>query len=175
VAGAGKRILLGRIAGAHGIRGEVLIKAFTERPENIGAYGSLDDGAGRTLVVEVVRASARGVVVRIAGVGDRNAAEALKGAPLYVDRERLPVPAEGEFYHADLIGMTAVDAGGLTVGEVVGVYNHGAGDILELRLAESGKTELVAFNDAFVPEVDLAKRRVVVRLEATGSDPSRQD
>jgi 16S rRNA processing protein RimM len=164
VAGAGKRILLGRIADAHGIRGEVLIKTFTERPEDIGAYGPLDDGAGRTFQIEAVRATARGVVARVAGIGDRNAAEALKGVPLHVDRERLPAPAEGEFYHADLIGMTAVDAEGRPVGEVVGVYNHGAGDILELRLAESGKTELVAFTDTFVPEVDLAARRVVVRL-----------
>jgi 16S rRNA processing protein RimM len=165
VAGAGKRILLGRIADAHGIRGEVLIKTFTERPEDIGAYGPLDDGAGRTLAIEATRVTQKGVVARIAGVGDRNGAEALKGAPLYVDRERLPAPAKGEFYHADLIGLAAVDPDGCTVGEVVAVYNHGAGDILEVRLAESGKTELVAFTDAFVPEVDLAGRRVVVRLD----------
>jgi 16S rRNA processing protein RimM len=171
VAGAGKRILLGRIAGAHGIRGEVLIKTFTGRPEDIGAYGPLDDGAGRTFRIEVVRVTARGVVARIAGVGDRNAAEALKGAALHVDRERLPMPAEGEFYHADLIGLAAVDPEGRPLGEVIAVYNHGAGDLLEVRLAESGKTELVAFTDAFVPEVDLAGRRVVVRLD-TESDAS---
>jgi 16S rRNA processing protein RimM len=169
VAGAGKRILLGRIAAAHGIRGEVLIKTFTERPEDIAAYGPLDDGAGRTLVIETTRVTQKGVVARIAGVGDRNAAEALKGAALYVNRERLPAPAEGEFYHADLIGLAAVDPEGRPVGEVVAVYNHGAGDLLEVRLAESGRTELVAFTDTFVPEVDVAGRRVVVRL-AAGSD-----
>jgi 16S rRNA processing protein RimM len=173
VAGAGKRILLGRIAGAHGIRGEVLIKTFTERPEDIGAYGPLDDGSGRTLAIEAVRVTARGVVARIAGVGDRNGAEALKGAALHVDRDRLPAPEEGEFYHADLIGLAAVDPEGRPVGEVVAVCNHGAGDLLEVRLAESGRTELVAFTDAFVPEVDLAAHRVVVRLEA-GADPSPQ-
>ena len=115
----------------------------------------------------------KGVVVRIAGIAGRNAAEALKGVSLYVDRERLPTPEEGEFYHADLIGLAAVDPDGRPVGEVVAVYNHGAGDLLEVRLAESGKTELVAFTDVFVPEVDLAARRVVVRLE-TGSDHSPQ-
>jgi 16S rRNA processing protein RimM len=167
-AGTEKRILLGRIAGAHGIRGEVLIKTFTQRPEDIGAYGPLDDGGGRTFTVEAVRATGKGVVARLAGVRDRTAAEALKGASLYVGRERLPAPAEGEFYHADLIGMAAVDAEGRPVGEVVGVHNHGAGDILEVRLAGSGKTELVAFTDAFVPEVDLAARRVVVRLDQGG-------
>jgi 16S rRNA processing protein RimM len=164
-AGTGKRILLGRIAGGHGIRGEVRITAFTERPEDIAAYGPLDDGAGRMFKIEAVRATGKGVVARLAGIRDRTAAEALKGVPLYVDRERLPPPNEGEFYHADLIGMAAVDIQGRPVGEVVGVFNHGAGDILELRLEESGKTELIAFTDAFVPEVDLAARRLVVRLD----------
>jgi 16S rRNA processing protein RimM len=169
-AGVEKRILLGRIAGAHGIRGEVLIKAFTARPEDIAAYGPLDDGAGRTFKIETVRATGKGVVGRLTGIRDRTAAEALKGTPLYVDRARLPALNESEFYHADLIGMTAVDTGGRLVGEVVGVYNHGAGDILELRLTEPGKTELIAFTDAFVPEVDLAGRRLVVRLELVWRD-----
>lgn len=164
MAGAGKRILLGRIAAAHGIRGEVLIKTFTERPEDIAAYGPLDDGGGRTLKIEALRVTPKGVVARIAGIGDRNAAEALKGAALYVDRARLPAPDEGEFYHADLIGLAAVDPEGRPVGEIVGVHNHGAGDLLELRLAQSGETQLVAFTDALVPEVDLAGGRVVVRL-----------
>jgi 16S rRNA processing protein RimM len=110
--------------------------------------------------------TAKGVVARIEGVSDRNGAEALKGAPLYIERERLPATEEGEFYHADLIGLAAVDDEGRPVGEVVGVYNHGAGDLIEVRLAESGKTELVAFTDAFVPAVDLAARRLVVRLVA---------
>jgi 16S rRNA processing protein RimM len=161
------RILLGRIVGAHGIRGEVRITTFAARPEDVAAYGPLDDGAGRTFKIEAVRATAKGVVARLAGIRDRTAAEALKGASLYVDRERLPAPNEGEFYHADLIGMAAINAEGGAVGEVVGVHNHGAGDILEIRLVGSGKTELVAFTDAFVPEVDLAGRRVVVRLDRT--------
>jgi 16S rRNA processing protein RimM len=166
--GAGGRILLGHIASAHGVRGEVLIKTFTERPEDIAAYGPLDDGRGRSFTVQVVRVTPKGVVARIAGIADRTAAEALKGAALHVDRDRLPAPADGEFYHADLIGLAAVDPGGRPLGEVIGVYNHGAGDLLELRLADSGKTELVAFTDAFVPEVDLAARRVVVRLPEEG-------
>jgi 16S rRNA processing protein RimM len=166
VAGAGKRerILLGRVAGAHGIRGEVLIRSFTKRPEDIAAYGPLDDGGGRTFRIERVRSTPKGAVARIAGIGDRNAAETLKGAQLYVDRDRLPAPDEGEFYHADLIGLAAVDAEGRPLGEIVGVHNYGAGDLLELRLAGSGKTELVAFTEAVVPEVDLAARRVVVLL-----------
>ncbi|MBO0764164.1 MAG: ribosome maturation factor RimM [Hyphomicrobiaceae bacterium] len=176
-AGAGRRILLGRIAGAHGIRGEVLIKTFTGRPEDIAAYGPLEDGCGRRLLIEALRATPRGVVARLAGIADRTAAEALKGRSLYVARASLPVAAEGEFYYADLIGLAAVDPDGRALGEVVDVHNHGAGDLLELRLADDGKTELVPFTDAFVPEVDLAASRVVVRLPETdetdeGSSPS---
>ncbi len=73
----------------------MLIKTFTERPEDIAAYGPLDDGAGRTFKIEVLRVTPKGVVARIAGIGDRNAAEALKGAELYVDRDRLPAPGRG--------------------------------------------------------------------------------
>jgi 16S rRNA processing protein RimM len=168
LAAEGKRILLGRIAAAHGIRGEVLIRTFTVRPEDIAAYGPLDDGLSRSFKLKVGRVTPRGVVARIEGVSDRTAAEALKGTSLYVARDRLPPPDEGQFYHADLIGLAAVDPEGRVLGEVVAVHNHGAGDILEVRLAESGRTELVAFTDAFVPEVDLAGRQVVVRLDQSG-------
>jgi 16S rRNA processing protein RimM len=167
-AGPERRILLGRIAAAHGICGEVLVKTFTERAQDIAAYGPLEDGTGRTFKLKVVRVTPKGVVARIAGIADRNGAEALKGACLYVDRDRLPPPDDGQYYHADLIGLAAVDPDGRPAGEVVAVLNHGAGDILEIRLAGSGKTELVAFTDAFVPEVDLARRRAVVRLGAEG-------
>jgi 16S rRNA processing protein RimM len=160
-----RRLLLGRIAGAHGIRGEVVIHAYTAAPEAIAAYGPLwDEGGRRTFTIERLRVTAKGVVARLSGIGDRDAAEALKGTQLYVDRCRLPPAAEGEFYHADLVGLAAVDAAGTGIGEVVAVQNYGAGDLLELRLAGSATTELVPFTDAFVPEVDLAAGRVVVVL-----------
>jgi 16S rRNA processing protein RimM len=164
VAGAHKRVLLGRIAGAHGIRGEVLIRSFTERPEDIAAYGPLGDGGSRTFQIESARATAKGVVARLSGIADRNAAEALKGTELYVERDRLPAAEEGAFYHADLIGLAAVDPEGRPLGEIVAVHNYGAGDLLEVRLAESGRTEFVAFTQAFVPEIDLAGGRAVVVL-----------
>ncbi len=161
------RILLGRIAGAHGIRGEVLIKAFTAAPENVGAYGPLSDESGtRTFKLKSARATPKGVVARLQGVDDRNGAEALKGIALYIERDRLPAAAEGEFYHADLIGLAAVNGDGKPIGEIVAVQNYGAGDLLEIRLAGSSKTELVPFTDAAVPEVDIAARRVVVVLPA---------
>jgi 16S rRNA processing protein RimM len=94
----------------------------------------------------------------------RDAAEALRGIDLYVERDRLPAAAEGEFYYADLIGLAAVDPQGNRVGEIVAVQNYGAGDLLELRLAGQGQTELIPFTDAYVPEVDIAAKRVVVAL-----------
>jgi 16S rRNA processing protein RimM len=165
------RILLCRIAGAHGIRGEVLIHTYTEAPENIGAYDALSDASGeRQFKIRIVRVTPKGVIARLAGIADRNAAEALKGVELYIERARLPAIADGEFYYADLVGLAAVDVDGQTIGSVVSVQNFGAGDLLEIRLSGSSKTELVPFRDAFVPEVDLAARRVVVALPSAVTD-----
>ena len=158
-----RRILLGRIAGAHGIRGEVVIHAHTQAPENIGAYGPLSDADGRRMFTVVsARVTQKGVVARREGVIDRNAAEALKGVELYIDRERLPVTDADEFYHADLIGLAAVDPSGEALGTIVAVHNFGAGDLLEIRLAATGKTEFIPFTDQVVPEVDIAAGRAVV-------------
>lgn len=167
-----RRVLLGRIAGAHGIRGEVLIKTFTEAPENIGAYGALSDESGaRTFKVESARATPKGVVARLQGVADRNDAEALKGVALYIDRERLPAAAADEFYHADLVGLEAVDGDGKVIGKVVAVRNFGAGDLLELRLAGSSRTELLPFTDATVPEIDVTAGRLILVQPVSEDDP----
>lgn len=158
-----RRIVLGRIVGPHGVRGEVLIRSYAAPPEGIGAYGPLQDAAGaRRFEIKGARATQKGLVARIAGVEDRTQAEALRGVDLYIDRSRLPAPAEGEYYHADLAGLAAVDAAGAPVGEVVGVLDFGAGPILEIRLADRATTELVPFTEASVPQVDLAGGRVVV-------------
>mgnify|MGYP000184974677 CR=1 FL=1 len=159
-------MLLGRIAGAHGIRGEVLIKSFTAAPEDIGAYGALSTADGsRAFEIASARSTPKGgVVARLKGISDRNAAEALKGTDLYVARDRMPPPSDDEFYYADLVGMTAVTPDGATLGEIVAVQNFGAGDLLEVRLAGKAKTELIPFTDAVVPDVDAAARRVTVVL-----------
>jgi 16S rRNA processing protein RimM len=156
-------VLLGRIAGAHGIRGEVLIKSFTAAPEDIGAYGALGTKDGsRAFEITGARATPKGVVARLQGIVDRNAAEALKGIDLYIARDRLPPTSDDEFYYADLVGMTAVGSDGATLGEIVAVQNFGAGDLLEVRLTAGGRTELFPFTDDVVPEVDIAARRVTV-------------
>lgn len=168
---AKRQVLLGHIAGAHGIRGEVLIKSHTAEPEGIGAYGPLTDETGtRTFTLRVVRVTAKGVIARIAGVCDRTAAETLSGLRLYVDRDRLPAAADGEFYHEDLIGLEARDANGDGIGEVVGVHCYGAGDLLEIRMPGRRQTELIPFTSAFVPTVDVAGRQVTVIVPSAAPD-----
>lgn len=167
-----RRVLLGRIASAHGLKGEVLVHTFTAAPADIAAYGPLlAGGREQRLALSIVRVTEKGVVARIAGVGDRTAAEALKGTELWIERERLPPAEEGEFYHADLIGLAAVSPEGVAIGTIVAVQNYGAGDLLEIRLEGSRRTELVPFADAYVPEVDIAGGRAVVQIpEAAGDD-----
>jgi 16S rRNA processing protein RimM len=168
-----EHILLGHIAGAHGIRGEVLITSYAEVPENIAAYGPLSDESGRRrFEVSVVRVTPKGVVARIAGIEDRTAAEQLKGTRLYLERRRLPAIGEEEFYHVDLIGLRAVAPDGAPIGEVVAVHNFGAGDILEIKLVGKGGTEMVLFSAAFVPEVDVAGGQITVSLPIASAEDS---
>jgi 16S rRNA processing protein RimM len=103
-------------------------------------------------------------------VSDRTAAEKLKGRKLYVRRAQLPEAAEGEFYHADLVGLAVFDESGAAIGEVAAVVNYGASDILEIRRAGARTTELVAFIEAFIREVDLAGRRIVIAMPAESAD-----
>jgi 16S rRNA processing protein RimM len=166
-----KKVLLGHIAGAHGIRGEVLIKSYTEAAEDIAAYGPLmDEKSGRTFRLKVMRVTPKGVIARIDGVSDRNGAEALKGVRLVVDRGQLPEADVEEFYHADLIGLRAVDGEGRTIGRVVAVANYGAGDLIEIELAATRKTELVPFKTAFVPSVDIGGGTITIVLPVASED-----
>lgn len=158
------RILLAHIAGAHGIKGEVSLKTYTEDPLGIADYGALTDERGRVFEIASVRPSNKGTIARIKGVVDRNAAEALKGVALYVERAAMPEPDEGDYYHADLVGLKAVRPDGVEIGAVVAVQNFGAGDLLELRLEGSKLTELIPFTDACVPVVDVKGGTVTVVL-----------
>lgn len=161
------RVCLAAVAGAHGVRGLVKLKSFTETPEDALAYGPLEDEAGARRFEVSLKGSAGGkagdlLLVKIEGVADREAAEALRGTRLYVARAALPEIAEEEtFYHADLVGMAAVDGEGRDCGRVLAVQNYGAGDLLEIQPAR-GASYLLPFTKAVVPEVDLAARRVVI-------------
>jgi 16S rRNA processing protein RimM len=177
-AASDKLLLMGAILGAHGIKGEVKVKSFAARPSDIAAYGALSDANEKRrfeLVITGTSDATRGILIaRLAGVADRNAAEALKGTELYVARDRLPKLADAEeFYFADLIGLAAVDAAGREFGRIVSVDNYGAGDLLlvaaESRDAESAEDResfVVPFTKAFVPVVDVTAGRLVINLPA---------
>jgi 16S rRNA processing protein RimM len=161
----GARICLGQIGAAHGLRGEVRLHSFTADPSAIARYGPLETDDGRTFEIESLRPAKDHFVARLVGIHGRNAAELLTNVKLYVPRERLPEPEAGdEFYHADLVGLAVVDRTGRQLGAVVAVHNFGAGDLIELRLNTSDKTELVPLDEATGPEIDLATGRLIVEL-----------
>lgn len=158
-------ICVGAIAGAFGIGGEVRLKSFCSEPSDIAAYGNLftEDGS-RAFQVTLTRPVAGGLGARIAGVTSKEAADALRGTSLYVPRDRLPKLPDDEFYHADLIGLSAYDTGGELLGKVTAIYNHGAGDIVEISPMRHKSALLLPFTMAIVPNVDLASGRIVVNL-----------
>jgi 16S rRNA processing protein RimM len=164
---AGGRICLGQIGAAHGVRGEVRLRSFTAEPSAIASYGPLETEDGRLFEIKSLRPAKDHFVATLSGVADRNAAERLANTKLYVPRERLPEPEEAdEFYHADLVGLAVVDRQGQQLGTVIAVHNFGAGDLIEVRRAEGEPTQLLPFDAATVPEVDLAAGRMVVEPPA---------
>ena len=157
------RVCVGAIAGSYGVRGEVRLKSFTAEPEAVGDYGPVtsEDGA-REFTVTITRPIKNGFAAKLSGVRSKEAADALKGTRLYVDRDALPGLPDDEFYHSDLIGLTALDTGGAPLGQVHAVHNHGASDLLELRAPGASSSTLVPFTREVVPTVDLAAGRVII-------------
>ncbi|WP_176224496.1 MULTISPECIES: ribosome maturation factor RimM [unclassified Paracoccus (in: a-proteobacteria)] len=157
-----ERVCVGAIAGAFGVRGEVRLKSFTSQPNDIAAYSPLytEDGS-RSFTVRLTRPVTGGLGARLSGVETREEAEALKGVTLWADRDKLPVLPDDEFYHADLIGLPVYDTGGQLLGKVRAIYDHGAGDILEVFGPGRRQTLLLPFTRAFVPTVDLTAGRII--------------
>ncbi len=154
---AEKRIALAAVAGAHGIKGEVRLKLFGDGIGSLSALKTVEV-AGNRLRLLSVRAAGKGAVARLEGVCDRGAAEALRGSLVEVERDSLPPLGEGEYYHADLIGLPCVDGEGAPVGTVVAVENFGAGDLLEIERFE-GKKSLIPFMPGIA---DLADGRITL-------------
>jgi len=155
---------MGTIGAAHGIKGEVRINSHTQNPEAIADYGPLDtDRPGLTITIESARLNKTVLVARLRGVNDRTAAERLNGVSLYVERSQLPeVEDEDDFYHADLLGLDARLESGTSIGTVSAIYDHGAGDILEVRDSRSGDTFLYPFTRAVVPTIRIADGYLVI-------------
>jgi 16S rRNA processing protein RimM len=159
-----KMVVLGVIGAPHGVKGEVRVKSSTADPLAIGDYGPVTLADGRRLKIKSVRPGTEVVIVKLEGVNDRNAAEALKFQTLAVSREKLPLPDdEDDFYHADLIGLRCETADGTFVGHVTAVHDFGAGDILDIKV-EKGPPMTLGFTKANVPVVDLIAGRLVIVL-----------
>lgn len=162
-------ILMATIGAAQGLRGEVRVRPFTADPLALGDYGNLHSEDGRTFEILELREAKNVVIVRFRGINDRNAAEALNGLELFIERDNLPDEEldDDEFYYADLEGLEAVDADGNSYGQVSGVFDFGAGDLLELKGAGRRPT-LIPFSEAAVLEIDLEAGRIVVDPLAAG-------
>lgn len=158
------RICVAQIGAPHGVRGEVRLRSFTEDPLAFTEYGPLESEDGRQrFEIEALRPAKDHFVARLSGVPDRNAAEKLTNVKLYVARDVLPDIDEDEtFYHADLIGLEAFTQDGAKFGTITTVQNFGAGDIIEIRPEGGGDLVMLPFTETVVPEVDIAKRRIVV-------------
>jgi 16S rRNA processing protein RimM len=171
---AEKRVCVGVITGAHGVRGAIRIKSFTADPADVAHYGPLEDEAGERQFRLRLVGSATGVVIaKIPGVADRDHAEQLRGLRLYLPRATLPPPGEDEYYHADLIGLEAMLADGTSVGRVRAVYDFGAGDTLDIERAE-GPPIMVPFTRAIVPVIDVAAGRLVIDPPAGLLEPVKE-
>ena len=160
--GSDRHVVLGIITSAHGIRGEVKLKSFTEDPEAIAGYGPLATKAGGILEIQSLKPSKNGFIARIKGVNDRNQAEALRGTELLVERDKLPEPDNEEFYYADLIGLNAETPDGESYGKVTAVHDFGAGDLLEIQLTGASRTEVIAFTTKTVPAIEIENGRIII-------------
>jgi len=156
------RVIVGAIAGAFGVKGEVRLKSFCADPAAIANYTPLYSKDGRRFATVVLTgAASNALTARIDGVTTKEEADALKGTELYAERDQLPSLPDDEFYHADLIGLPVYDAGGQLLGKVKAVLNHGASDLLEIHIPGAKSTVLLPFTNAAVPTVNLAAGRIV--------------
>lgn len=158
--GGSRRIALAAVAGAHGVKGEIRLKLFSDSVESLSQHQKLYVGGAERRLLSV-RGSGKTAVARFDGVSDRSAAEALRGSLVEIDRSQLPPLEEGEYYHADLIGLLAVDGEGNEIGTVIAVEDYGAGDLLEIE-QKDGKRSLIPFRPGIA---DLKDGRIVLDPE----------
>ncbi|RTL54070.1 MAG: ribosome maturation factor RimM [Bradyrhizobiaceae bacterium] len=171
------RICVAKIGAAHGVRGEVKLWPFTEDPLAVLHYGPLSTKDGkRHFEVLHARIAKDHLVATLKGVANRDEAARVNGIELYISRDALPDTGDGEYYHADLIGLRAIDPQGVEIGSVIAIHNFGAGDIIEIA-PPRGLTLLLPFTNAVVPAVDVAAGHVVIELpnEIEGGSPKDAD
>ena len=159
-----EELCLGVIIGPHGIKGAVRVKSFTEKPKSIAEYGTLHDKYGKSFDLQLEGQSKGTLIVSIKGMTTRTQAEVLKGTELFIKRKVLPHTVDGEYYHADLVGLNVYNRDGKKMGVVKAIHNFGAGDIVEVVIAETENTVLIPFNNNTVPEIDFVKQEMIVEI-----------
>ncbi|QQG37442.1 MAG: 16S rRNA processing protein RimM [Micavibrio aeruginosavorus] len=160
--GIKKRICLGEISTAHGVRGLVRIRIYGDDPQALSAHGPLftSETGETSLIVRMKNSANKFWIAEIEGVTDRSAAEALRGTKLWIERSKLPeIENHNEFYYEDLIGMSVETEANGIVGKVIAVDNFGAGDLLEIR-PPSGPTFYLPFADEYILEVNMPRNLI---------------
>ncbi len=156
------KIIVGSIGGAFGVQGEVRLKSYCADPEAIADYTPLTTEDGRAFNQIVLTGRMKnGFTARIDGVITKEDADALRNVSLYAARDMMPSLPDDEYYYADLIGLTVMDTGGATLGNVKNVIDHGAGDLLEVSIPGQSETVLLPFTQAAVPTIDLTAGRII--------------
>jgi 16S rRNA processing protein RimM len=157
------RVIVGTIGGSFGVHGEVRLKSFCAEPAAIADYTPLTGENGRVFAQVVLTGQLKdGFTARLDGVVTKEDADALRNVALYADRAAMPSLPDDEYYYADLIGLSVLNTGGVILGKVKHVVDHGAGDLLEIALSGQAETVLLPFTASAVPTVDLATGRIIV-------------
>ncbi|MEL6830232.1 MAG: ribosome maturation factor RimM [Pseudomonadota bacterium] len=158
-----KRIIVGAIAGAHGVRGDVRVRSFTENPETLFELGDLLGESGETVLTPKSYRWAKDLFIVTPNIPRaKEEWDKLKGTQLSVPRGLLPEPEEDAFYVDDLVGMAALTSTGQDLGRVHAVLNHGAGDLIELRGGASGSGVMIPMTLEDVPDIDVVARRIII-------------
>ena len=156
-------ICVGSIAGAFGVKGELRVKSFCANPSDLAKYTPLltEDGE-KSFELSLIGEIKNGFSARIVGIDTKEAADALRGVSLFARRQDLPELPVDEYYYSDLIGFEVADTGGIFIGTVKTVVNHGADDLLEISIPGASDTALVPFTKIFVPTVDMNAKKIVI-------------
>lgn len=162
-------VLMATIGAAQGLRGEVRVKSYTAEPVSLGDFGTLYDAEGRSFEILEIREAKTVVIVRFRGINDRDAAEALNGCQLFIERDNLPDDEldEDEFFYADLEGMEVHDADGNQYGVITAIFDFGAGDLLEIK-SPNRRPVLIPFTESAVLEIDIEDRKLMIDPVAAG-------
>ncbi len=154
-------VIVGSVAGAFGVKGEIRLKSYCANPQDIEVYDLVSEDGTREFKVELTGSTKNGFTARITGVTTKDQADALKGTQLCAERSKLPDLPDDEFYYNDLIGLEVLDTGGAALGKVKNVVNHGAGDILEITAPGASTPILLPFTKVNIPTVDVVAGRII--------------